>query len=94
MPSLHFGNSVLVGFCLVRFSPHLFLRGLGLFWPVAMGVTVVATANHFIMDMGVGVLVVVVAWWVNWGVLVLLPVERGLFGLLRLVKPPDCVDGA
>jgi hypothetical protein len=52
-----------------------------------MGVTVVATANHFIMDMGVGVGVVVVAWWVNWGVLVLLPVEKGLFGLLRLEKP-------
>ncbi|KAJ5404135.1 hypothetical protein N7509_004006 [Penicillium cosmopolitanum] len=73
--------------------PSLHFGGFGLFWPVAMGATVVATANHFIMDMGVGVLVVVVAWWVNWGVLVLLPVERGLFGLLRLVKPPDGVDG-
>ncbi|KAJ6000048.1 hypothetical protein N7481_000457, partial [Penicillium waksmanii] len=93
MPSLHFGNSVLIAFCLVRFSPHLVLRGLGLLWPVAMGVTVVATANHFLMDVGVGVVVVAVAWWFNWGMLVLLPVERVLFRLWRLEKPPGGGDG-
>lgn len=84
MPSLHFGNSVFIAFCLGRFSPHVVLRLLGVFWPFFMGVTVVATANHFLVDMVVGVVVISVAYWLNWAMLVLMPLQRGLFRLCRV----------
>ncbi|KAJ6085994.1 hypothetical protein N7486_010275 [Penicillium sp. IBT 16267x] len=89
MPSLHFSNSVLIAFCLVMYSPHLFLRCVAVLWPVMMGVTVVATANHFILDAVVGVIVIILAFRFNRAMLVLLPVERGLLRLLRLEKPQD-----
>lgn len=88
MPSMHFGNSVFIAFCLVRFSPHRVLGWLSLAWPVAMGVTVVATANHFIMDMIVGVFVIGLAYWFNWVMLGLLPIERALFRLCRVERDP------
>ncbi|KAJ5533340.1 hypothetical protein N7494_009892 [Penicillium frequentans] len=87
MPSLHFGNSVLIAFCLVMYSPHVFLRCVAVLWPVMMGVTVVATANHFILDAVVGVTVIILAFRFNGAMLILLPVERGLLRLLRLEKP-------
>ncbi|OOQ83900.1 integral membrane protein [Penicillium brasilianum] len=87
MPSLHFGNSVFVAFCLVVFSPHVFLRVVAMLWPILMGWTVIATANHFVLDMVVGVVVVLVAYWLNRVMLIPLPVERALFRLMRLEKP-------
>jgi hypothetical protein len=92
MPSLHFGNAVLVSFGLVRFSPHLLARIFALFWPVAMGVTIFATANHFVLDAVVGVVVVAFAYWGNWVMLGLLPVERVVFGFCRLKKPVEVFD--
>lgn len=89
MPSLHFGNSVLIAFCLLRYSPHLFLRIIAVLWPIMMGLTVVATANHFILDGIVGTAVIATAFYFNRAMLVLLPIERGLFRLLRLEKPRD-----
>ncbi|KAJ5381091.1 uncharacterized protein N7496_003519, partial [Penicillium cataractarum] len=87
MPSLHFGNSVFIAFCLGVYSPHVFLRVVAMLWPVLMGWTVIATANHFVLDMVVGVVVVGCAYWFNWVMLMLLPVERVLFRLIRLEKP-------
>jgi membrane-associated phospholipid phosphatase len=87
MPSLHFGNSVFIAICLVVFSPHMFLRVVAMLWPILMGWTVIATANHFVLDMVVGVVVVLVAYWFNRVMLIALPVERVLFRLMRLEKP-------
>lgn len=87
MPSLHFGNAAFMGFVLVGFASWRVVRVVALFWPFVMGITVFATANHFVMDVMAGAGVFVVAWWVNWVMLVLLPVERGLFGLFGLEKP-------
>jgi hypothetical protein len=52
-----------------------------------MGVTIVATANHFVLDALVGVCVTLTAYRFNHAMLVLLPVERVLFKLLRIEKP-------
>jgi hypothetical protein len=93
MPSLHFGNSAFLAFCLVVYSPHGFLRVVAPLWPVVMGVTVVATANHFVLDMVVGVVVIASAYYLNRVLLVLLPVERVLFRLIGLEKPRDAFDG-
>ncbi|KAJ5655686.1 hypothetical protein N7507_007636, partial [Penicillium longicatenatum] len=89
MPSLHFGNSVLIAFCLVMYSPHCLLRCVATLWPVMTGVTVVATANHFILDAVVGVTVIILTFCFNEVMLILLPVERGFLRLLRLEKPRD-----
>ncbi|KAG2414570.1 hypothetical protein HFD88_003761 [Aspergillus terreus] len=87
MPSLHFGNSVFIAFCLLRFSPHWYLRVIAPIWPVLMGFTILATANHFILDAVVGACVTFTAYRFNRAMLVLLPVERVLFRLLRIEKP-------
>ncbi|KAL4977978.1 PAP2 superfamily-domain-containing protein [Aspergillus desertorum] len=87
MPSLHFGNSLFIALCLLRFSPHWYLRTIAPVWPMLMAFTIVATANHFILDAVVGGCVVLVAYRFNHVMLGLLPVERVLFRLLRLEKP-------
>lgn len=87
MPSLHFGNSMFIAVCTVVYSPHAFLRVMAPLWPVLMGWTVLATANHFVVDMVVGVVVVGCAYYLNWALVMLVPGERMLFRLIRLEKP-------
>ncbi|KAL4862308.1 hypothetical protein BDV12DRAFT_179004 [Aspergillus spectabilis] len=86
MPSLHFGNSMFIALCLIKFSPHWYLRLVAPVWPMLMVFTIVATANHFVLDAVVGAGVVLVAYRFNGVMLGLLPVERVLFRVLRLVK--------
>ncbi|KAL7926361.1 PAP2 superfamily domain-containing protein [Trichoderma austrokoningii] len=71
MPSLHFGTAVLFGASLARYSPHAAVRWAALLWPAVMFVTVVATANHFVLDVVVGAMVPVLGWRWNRGVLAL-----------------------
>ncbi|GKZ20959.1 hypothetical protein AbraIFM66950_007182 [Aspergillus brasiliensis] len=87
MPSLHFGNSMFIALCLLKFSPHWYLRAVAPIWPMLMGLTIVATANHFILDAVVGACVTLTAFRFNNVMLYLLPVERALFRLLRIEKP-------
>ncbi|KAJ5906328.1 uncharacterized protein N7473_003244 [Penicillium subrubescens] len=87
MPSLHFGSLVFIAVCTVVYSPHALLRVLAPLWPVMMGWTVIATANHFVVDMVVGVVVVRCAYYLNWVMVMLVLVERVLFRLIRLEKP-------
>ncbi|KAL5335792.1 PAP2 superfamily-domain-containing protein [Aspergillus crustosus] len=87
MPSLHFGNSMFIALCLVRFSPQWYLRLVAPLWPMLMALTIVATANHFVFDAVIGAGVVLLAWRFNGVMLVLEPVERVLFRALRLEKP-------
>ncbi|KAK1143884.1 hypothetical protein N8T08_005999 [Aspergillus melleus] len=89
MPSLHFGNAFFIAFCLVRYSPHWMVRVMAPLWPVLMGVTIVATANHFLLDALVGACVTMTAYRFNHVMLGLLPVERVLFRVLRLEKPEE-----
>ncbi|KAL7956847.1 PAP2 superfamily domain-containing protein [Trichoderma compactum] len=71
MPSLHFGTLVLFAVCLARFSPHIAMRVLAPLWPLAMFVTVVATANHFVLDVVVGAIIPLLGWRWNRAILVL-----------------------
>jgi membrane-associated phospholipid phosphatase len=54
MPSLHFGWNLLIGIALFRVVRPLPLRVLAAFFPLLMGVSVVVTANHFVLDAIVG----------------------------------------
>lgn len=61
MPSLHSGWDLLVGMAIVGAASTLLLRIVGFALPVLMGLAVVATANHYLVDVVAGVAVVLVA---------------------------------
>ena len=61
MPSFHAGWNLLLGIELFRVSQNLLMRAFGLVMPVAMAFAVVATANHFVLDVAGGALVVMTA---------------------------------
>lgn len=89
MPSLHFGTSLLIGTSVCCFGKQMLLRCIAPFYPIVMGLTVIGTANHWILDCVAGVLVVLTGWLVNWILLGLRPVEEWAFWLVRTEKPKD-----
>jgi hypothetical protein len=60
LPSLHLGWNLAVGIVLLLTTAHLAVRAFALVSPLAMGFAVVATANHFLLDVVAGALVVLV----------------------------------
>jgi len=58
MPSFHAGWNVLVGIAVFRATRNPLLRGLAIAGPLAMVAAVVATANHFVIDVVAGVVIV------------------------------------
>ena len=62
MPSLHFGWNLLVGIVLFASTRSLAVRGFAVAMPIAMGFSVIATGNHWVLDVVVGGAVVVVAY--------------------------------
>jgi hypothetical protein len=56
MPSLHAGWDLLVGIAIVTAASSVALRACGVAMPTLMAVAVVVTANHFILDVVVGVI--------------------------------------
>lgn len=58
MPSLHFGWNLLVGIVLFAAFAGLTVRCFAVTMPLVMGFVVVATANHFVLDVAAGALVV------------------------------------
>ena len=60
MPSLHFGWNLLVGIVLFAAFTSVAVRAFAVAMPIAMGFAVIATANHFVLDVAVSIPVVVV----------------------------------
>jgi hypothetical protein len=58
MPSLHFGWSLLLGFGVCWTARQPAVRVLGVLWPAVMGLTIVATANHYFVDAAGGLIAV------------------------------------
>jgi hypothetical protein len=58
LPSLHFGWNLLVGIVLFGVTSRLVVRLFAIGMPAAMAFSVVATANHFVLDIVVGGIVV------------------------------------
>ena len=58
MPSFHAGWNVLLGIVVFRATRHPVLRALAVVGPATMVVAVVATANHFVIDVVVGIAIV------------------------------------
>ena len=61
MPSFHAGWNLLLGIELFRVCRNLALRAFAVLMPMAMAFSVVATANHFVVDVFAGAAVVVSA---------------------------------
>jgi hypothetical protein len=70
-PSLHAGWNILLGIVLFQASTRLGVRVFAVVMPVAMSFAVVATANHYVLDVVAGTAVVLV----------------GLFVAIRLTPP-------
>jgi PAP2 superfamily len=59
-PSLHAGWNVLVGIVLFGTTTRIAVRAFALLSPLAMVLAVVATANHFVVDVAGGIAVVLI----------------------------------
>jgi membrane-associated phospholipid phosphatase len=61
MPSLHSADALIVGFFLVTTSRTIWAKALWALWPVWVWFCVIATANHYLLDVLAGISVAVVA---------------------------------
>ncbi|KAF7299435.1 Integral membrane protein [Mycena indigotica] len=93
MPSLHFGTSVLLATSIVLYGRHQWLRILAPLYPMLMGLSVVATANHWVLDCVVGVCVVAAGSYFNRVLLGMRPVEEWIFWLCQTERPQYREDG-
>jgi membrane-associated phospholipid phosphatase len=55
MPSLHAADALIVGVCLLVASKRWWSKALWAFWPVWVWFCVIATANHFWLDVVAGI---------------------------------------
>jgi hypothetical protein len=61
MPSLHVGWDLLVGISIVTAASTIAVRAIGYLMPILMALAVVVTANHYVLDAVVGVVLVLLA---------------------------------
>jgi membrane-associated phospholipid phosphatase len=61
MPSLHAADSLIVGVTLAFLVKPLWLKAIWLIWPAWVWFTVMATGNHFWLDIAAGIAVALVA---------------------------------
>ena len=63
-PSLHFGWNLLLGIVVYGSTRRVLPRVLSILGPAAMALAVVVTANHFVVDLVGGALIVLFSLWV------------------------------
>jgi hypothetical protein len=61
MPSLHAADALIVGIFLLRASRHRWSKVLWAFWPAWVWFCVLATANHFWLDVAAGIVVALIS---------------------------------
>jgi membrane-associated phospholipid phosphatase len=61
MPSMHIAYATLVGYSLVRWGRRGWVRLVGVIYPLWVAVEVIATGNHFLLDILAGALVAATA---------------------------------
>jgi membrane-associated phospholipid phosphatase len=61
MPSLHSADALIVGIVLASLVRSWFLKAIWLAWPVWVWISVMATGNHFWLDIAAGILVAAIA---------------------------------
>jgi hypothetical protein len=63
VPSLHFGWVFLSGIAVIRQSTGLLVKLFGVFMPLAMLFSIVATGNHYFLDAATGGVVALIGLW-------------------------------
>jgi hypothetical protein len=63
MPSFHAGWNLMLGILLFRATRNVLVRAFAVLMPATMAFAVVATANHFVLDVVAGAAVVLAALW-------------------------------
>ncbi len=63
VPSLHVGWNLLVGLAVYRATRTKWIRAVGILSPILMTITVVVTANHYVIDAILGAAVAMVGWY-------------------------------
>jgi len=61
MPSLHAADALIVGIFLFRACRHRWAKALWALWPAWVWFCVMATANHYLLDVLAGILVALIA---------------------------------
>jgi membrane-associated phospholipid phosphatase len=61
MPSLHAADALIVGVVLFSVCKHWWAKAFWAFWPVWVWFCVMATANHFLLDVVAGIGVALLA---------------------------------
>lgn len=61
MPSLHAADALIVGFFLAASCRHLWAKLLWALWPLWVWFCVIATANHYVLDVLAGIAVAIVS---------------------------------
>jgi hypothetical protein len=65
MPSFHAGWNLAVGIVVFQATQNRLLRAFAILMPAAMAFSVVATANHYVIDVVVGVSLVLIAFQIE-----------------------------
>jgi membrane-associated phospholipid phosphatase len=63
MPSLHAADALIVGVFLVTLSRRWWAKAVWALWPAWVWFCVLATANHFLLDVVAGIGVALVSLW-------------------------------
>ena len=63
-PSLHFGWNLLLGIVVYGSTRRVLPRALSIIGPAAMALAVVVTANHYVVDLVGGAVIVLFSLWV------------------------------
>jgi hypothetical protein len=61
MPSLHAADALVVGVALFLAARHWYVKAVWAFWPAWVWFCVLATANHFWLDVAAGIVVAAVS---------------------------------
>jgi hypothetical protein len=64
MPSLHVGWDLVMGLAIAAASRHVLLRLIAVTLPLAMVITVLCTANHYLVDALAGAALTTLCWLV------------------------------
>jgi membrane-associated phospholipid phosphatase len=64
MPSLHAADALIVGVFLFRASRHWWSKAVWALWPAWVWFCVLATANHFWLDVLAGIVVALLSLWI------------------------------
>jgi hypothetical protein len=62
LPSLHVGWALWSGWLLIRHASRRFVRVLGALYPLVISIVVIGTANHYLVDVFAGFVVLGLAW--------------------------------